>query len=58
MEERLENHSEESDNDNADDVETENQVEDSSKFILSFIYIKLDIIGLKNNVARNILYRR
>lgn len=45
MEYVVEDHSEESDNDNdnADDLEIQAQTEDTSKFILNFMYVILNI---------------
>lgn len=43
MEYVVENQSEESDNDNADDLEIQAQTEDTSKFILNFMYVILNI---------------
>lgn len=43
MEYVVEGHSEESDNDNADDLEIQVQTEDTSKFVLNFMYVVLNI---------------
>lgn len=43
MEYVVEDHSEESDNDNVDNLEIQAQTEDTSKFILNFMYVILNI---------------
>lgn len=43
MEYVVEDHSEESDNGNADDLEIQAQTEDTSKFILNVMYVVLNI---------------